>query len=324
MKTIAVLTCATTIPKRRQESQRSRQKSCKPQSTDSKKGKSPDSDGIRAEDIKACDDETIETVRQIFNIIKRNEFTPKDWEKVTIKVIHKKGDVKNVSNYRPICSLLALYKLFSTILYGRLYPVLDHKQAEDEAGFRKSYQTTDHLATYRIIEQRCHEWWIEMWTATVKFTKALDSITHKSIWDALKYCNIEHGCISLLKKIYGGPGEHLYRLTKRVTFSRSEKEPSKVTRCQACCLTRFSNTHWRTICFDGKRKKEWAYTWAITTVTASLTRDLQTTCYCLLPLKNRYGKCCVNSRKVQKKVGLRIHPEKTKILSNQSIINSDT
>ena len=124
-----------------------------------KKGKSPDSNGIRAEDITACDYETREMVRQIFNeITKRNEFTPKDWKKVTIKVIHKKGDVENVSNYRPICSLVALYKLFSTILYGRLYPVLDQKQAEDQAGFRKSYQTTDHIATYRIIEQKCQKW----------------------------------------------------------------------------------------------------------------------------------------------------------------------
>ena len=38
-----------------------------------------------------------------------------------------------------------------------------------------------------------------MWTATVK---AFDSISHKSIWDALKSCNIDHGYISLLKKIY--------------------------------------------------------------------------------------------------------------------------
>ena len=81
-----------------------------------KKGKSRDSNGIRAEDIKACDDETREMMRQIFKeVIKRNEFTPEDWKKVMIKVIHKKGDVENVSNYRPICLLPALYKLFSTI-----------------------------------------------------------------------------------------------------------------------------------------------------------------------------------------------------------------
>ena len=136
-------------------------------------------------------------VRQIFKkILKRNEFTPEDWKKVTMKVLHKKGDVENVSNYRPICSLPALYKLFSTILYGRLYPALDQKQA----GFRKSYQTTDHLATYRMIEQKCHEWRIKMWTATVDFTKAFDSITHKSIWKAFKACDIKHDYISLLKR----------------------------------------------------------------------------------------------------------------------------
>ena len=77
-------------------------------------------------------------VRQLFNeIIKRNNFTPDEWKKVKIKVIHKKGDVENVSNYRPICSLPAMYKLFSTILYGRFYPMLNQKQAEDQAGFRK-------------------------------------------------------------------------------------------------------------------------------------------------------------------------------------------
>ena len=96
-----------------------------------------------------------------------------------IKVLHKKGDVENVGNYRPIRSLPALYKLFSTILYRRLYPRLDLEQAEDQAGFRSSYQTTDHLATYRMIELKCHEWCIKMWTATIDFMKAFDSITHK-------------------------------------------------------------------------------------------------------------------------------------------------
>ena len=127
-----------------------------------KKGKSPDSNGIRAQDIKACDDETREMVRQLFNeIIKRDNLTPDEWKKVKIKVIHKKSDVENVSNYRPNCSLPALHNMFSTILYERLYPMLDQKQAEDQAGFRKTYQTTDHLATYRLIEQKCHEWRIK-------------------------------------------------------------------------------------------------------------------------------------------------------------------
>ena len=142
-------------------------------------------------------------MRQVFNeVIKRNNFTPEEWKKVKIKVIHKKGDVEDVSNYRPICSLPSMYKLFSTIMFGRLYPMLDLHQAEDQAGFRKTYQTTDHLATYRLICQKCQEWGIKMWTATVDFKKAFDSISHRSIWDALKSCNVNNGYIRLLMKIY--------------------------------------------------------------------------------------------------------------------------
>ena len=41
-----------------------------------------------------------------------------------------------------------------------------------------------------------------MWIATIDFTKAFDSITHKSIWKALNSCGINHEYISLLMKIY--------------------------------------------------------------------------------------------------------------------------
>ena len=145
--------------------------------------------------------------RQIFNeVIKRNNFTPEEWKKVKRKVIYKKGDVEDVSNYRPICSLPAMYKLFSTLLYGRLYPMLDQNQAEDQAGFRKTYQTTDHLATYRMLEQKCQEWGIKMWTPTVDFTKAFDSISHNSIWKAILSCNVDHGYVCLLKNLQRSEG----------------------------------------------------------------------------------------------------------------------
>ena len=60
-------------------------------------------------------------VRQIFNeITKRNEFTPEAWKKVKIKVIHKKGDVEDVGNYRPICSL----PTFLTVLDNTVQKIL--------------------------------------------------------------------------------------------------------------------------------------------------------------------------------------------------------
>ena len=50
---------------------------------------------------------------EIFNeIVKQKECTPEAWQIIRIKAIHKKGDVEYAGNYRPICSLLALYKLY--------------------------------------------------------------------------------------------------------------------------------------------------------------------------------------------------------------------
>ena len=53
-----------------------------------------------------------------------------------------------------------------------------------------------------MLEQKCQEWGIKMWTATVDFTKAFDSISHNSIWEALLSCNVDHGYVCFLRKIY--------------------------------------------------------------------------------------------------------------------------
>ena len=123
-----------------------------------KRGKSGDSNGIRAEDIKGCDEETKEWIRQIFNgALQQKDCTPETWRKIQIKVICKKGDVQDARNYRPICTQPALYKLFSTLLYIRPYPRLDQCQPADQGGFRRSHRTVDHLMVYRMLEQRCRE-----------------------------------------------------------------------------------------------------------------------------------------------------------------------
>ena len=140
-----------------------------------KKGRASDNNGIRAEDIKTCDATTREMIRQIFNeVLKHDDCTPETWRRIRIKVIYKKGNVEDVGNYRPNCTLTALCKLYSTIVYNRLYSRLDQAQSEDQGGFRRSHQTLDHHATHRLLEQKCREWSIKMWVGTVDFVKAFD------------------------------------------------------------------------------------------------------------------------------------------------------
>ena len=288
-----------------------------------KTGKSPDSNGIRAEDIKACDNETREMMRQLFNeIIKRNNFTPDEWKKVKIKVIHKKGDVENVSNYRPICSLPAMYKLFSTILYGRLFPMLDQKQAEDQAGFRKTYQTTDHLATYRMMEQKCQEWGIKMWTATVDFTKAFDSISYNSIWEALKCCNVDHEYVSLLRKIYRDQKASVQTDEESEIFDiqKGFKQGNPMSSLLFNTVLQYSLKD---------EIQRWQKKQGMGIYLSDQDRDCLTNLrfaddvMLFATSKEQLRNMMYEFKKATEKVGLRIPPDKTKILSNQCTMNSN-
>ena len=104
-----------------------------------KKGKAKDSNGIRAEQLKICSDDTKEKIRTIFNeIAQQEDFTPKSWRKIRIQVIYKKGDREDPVNYRPTCSL--------PVLYARLAPCLHKVQPPDQAGFRPNHRCEDHLS----------------------------------------------------------------------------------------------------------------------------------------------------------------------------------
>ena len=168
-----------------------------------KKGKAKDNSGVRAEQLKFCSEETKEKIRNIFNeIAQQSDFTPNCWRKIRIQVIYKKGNREDPGNYRPICGLPILYKLFATVLYARLAPSLHKVQPPDQAGFRPNHRYEDHLTVYRILEQRCREWGVPLYISTIDFTKAFDSMKHSAIWNSLRYCGIKPAYVTLLQKLY--------------------------------------------------------------------------------------------------------------------------
>ena len=60
-------------------------------------------------------------LKHIFSSIWINEEIPEEWLKGIICPLHKKGDHLECANYRGITLLNAMYKVFSNILYTRLF-----------------------------------------------------------------------------------------------------------------------------------------------------------------------------------------------------------
>ena len=117
-------------------------------------------------------------------------------------MIHKKGDREDAGNYRPVCGLPILYKLFATVLYARLAPGLHRIQLPDQAGFRPNHRCEDHLMMYRVLEQRCREWGVPLYISTIDFTKAFDSIKHSALWKSLRFYGVKPAYVRLLQRLY--------------------------------------------------------------------------------------------------------------------------
>ena len=82
--------------------------------------KSPGYDSIQNEMLKSGIDITFPFLKHIFQYIFDNGIFPSDWSKSIIVPIHKKGDVDDCNNYRPISLTSLVSKIYTHILNQRL------------------------------------------------------------------------------------------------------------------------------------------------------------------------------------------------------------
>ena len=111
-------------------------------------------------------------------------------------ILHKKGDMRDIKNYRPIRLLSHMCELFIRILHKRMEGVLDENQPREQAGFRKGYSTVDHLQTINQLTEKCNEFNRPLCIGYINYEKAFDSIEHKAIFKALRSIGINETYIT--------------------------------------------------------------------------------------------------------------------------------
>ena len=168
-----------------------------------KKGRCKDGSGLIAEMIKSGGSVLASTLLDLYNeVIKPDASIPETWKRSTISVIFKSGAVDLPLNYRPITIIPLLYKLFARLLYSRLAPFLDKAQPPDQAGFRPGYSAVDHLFTFGLLDEKCHELNINLWTAALDFKKAFDTVEHDAMSKALTLQGVPKAYVTLLCEMY--------------------------------------------------------------------------------------------------------------------------
>ena len=167
-----------------------------------KSNKTPGEDGILNEYLKWGKEELLESITSLFNKIIRSENIPQQWYKSSIVLLHKKGNRDDLNNYRPISLMSIIYKVFMKILTNRITRRLDENQPPEQAGFRSSFSTMDHLQTINQLIEKTQEYNMTVYMAFIDYKKAFDSVEHNSVMTALEVMGTHPKYVRLIRKIY--------------------------------------------------------------------------------------------------------------------------
>lgn len=167
-----------------------------------KNNKAPGDDGLTVDTIKAGGEHLINIIKDILNRCIHQGEVPTSWNNAIVTIIHKKGDDTNLANYRPISLLPHLYKLLTKIVTNRLNNKFDAFQPPEQAGFRKSFSTIDHIHTVRNLIEKSVEYNFPIRLAFIDYEKAFDSIEWSAVVNAMEAARIDSRYISLLSNIY--------------------------------------------------------------------------------------------------------------------------
>uniref|UniRef100_A0A914VJM3 Reverse transcriptase domain-containing protein n=1 Tax=Plectus sambesii TaxID=2011161 RepID=A0A914VJM3_9BILA len=97
--------------------------------------KAPGKDRIKIEMLKAGGPALWQAITSRFSQYAQSLQTPAAWKESKIILLFKKGNKEELKNYRPICLLFSLYKLFTKIILNRLTREFDEQQPKEQAGF---------------------------------------------------------------------------------------------------------------------------------------------------------------------------------------------
>ena len=171
-----------------------------------KHGKAGGIDEASAELLQLSKNKIVGFLHKLFNQMFSTGMFPLKWAKAIVVPLYKKGEVTEADNYRGVSLLSITSKIFTGILNRRLYNWAEDndKISKEQAGFRKSYSTIDHIFTIYSMASNClfGRRRSKFYVCFVDFKKAFDTVKRDRLWDILGRQGVSEKFLNSVKAIY--------------------------------------------------------------------------------------------------------------------------
>ncbi|KAK6757724.1 hypothetical protein RB195_015501 [Necator americanus] len=130
----------------------------------------------------------------------QKEGIPDQWKTSRTVLIYIKGDLRN---YRSICMLSVLYKVFTKIILKRISRMLDEAQPQEQAAFRQGFTCLDHIQTVSSVIEFCREYRLPLVLTFVDYEKTFDRVETNAIPSAVVVQGVDASYVRTLANCYG-------------------------------------------------------------------------------------------------------------------------
>ncbi|KAE9413785.1 hypothetical protein Angca_007815, partial [Angiostrongylus cantonensis] len=184
-----------------------------------KRGTAPGPDNITADFLRAGGHNLHVLLADHMTAYSQKEKIPDQWRTSRTATLPKKGDRKDLRNYRPICLLSVLYKLFTKIILARISRALNEAQPIEQAGFRKEFCCMDHIQTASRFIEVCREYHLPLVLTFVDYEKEFDSVETNAILSALVDQRVDPSYIRTLSDCYWNCATKIQLFHRPLTIS---------------------------------------------------------------------------------------------------------
>lgn len=148
--------------------------------------KNPDFEGIPPILLQKCSHAFSVPLCLVFNLSLQTGQFLKVWKNSFLTPIFKSGSRHEICNYRPICKISTIPKLFEKIIYEKLTPLLKRYISPFQHGFVAGRSTTTNLSIFCNTVLNGLEKGLQCDVIYTDFAKAFDSVSHVLLISKLK------------------------------------------------------------------------------------------------------------------------------------------
>ena len=140
----------------------------------------------------------------LFNQCWRTEQIPELWQLGRIAAIYKKGkNCQLPASYRPISILQVLYKLYTTLILGRLSGGMQGRIWKFQYGFQTGFSVDDAIfGILRILEQAHNLVGLPVYLLLLDWSRAYDRVHIPQMLSALARLGVPQKYIRIIKSLY--------------------------------------------------------------------------------------------------------------------------